>query len=143
MSKSYISPSLRRRVSDRANHSCEYCLIPEALSLSSHHVDHIIAEKHGGHTTPENLALSRSLCNQTKGSDIASIDPNTAETVRLYNPRKDIWTEHFTLEVATGLIQPQTAIGRVTAKLLRINRLESLPVRQLLAKIGYIPSKKT
>jgi 5-methylcytosine-specific restriction endonuclease McrA len=123
MSKSYISPSLRRRVSDRANHSCEYCLIPEALSLSSHHVDHIIAE--------------------TKGSDIASIDPNTAETVRLYNPRKDIWTEHFTLEVATGLIQPQTAIGRVTAKLLRINRLESLPVRQLLAKIGYIPSKKT
>jgi 5-methylcytosine-specific restriction endonuclease McrA len=115
MSKTYISPSLRRSVSDRANHSCEYCLIPEALSLSSHQVDHIIAEKHGGKTIPDN--------------------PQTGETVRLYNPRKDTWTEHFSLEVASGLIQPQTAIGRVTVKLLRINRLESLPVRQLLAKI--------
>jgi 5-methylcytosine-specific restriction endonuclease McrA len=135
MSKTYISPSLRRSVSDRANHSCEYCLILEALSLSSHQVDHIIAEKHGGKTIPDNLALSCSLCNQAKGSDIASIDPQTGETVRLYNPRKDTWTEHFSLEVASGLIQPQTAIGRVTVKLLRINRLESLPVRQLLAKI--------
>jgi 5-methylcytosine-specific restriction endonuclease McrA len=139
MSKGYISPSLRRMVGDRANHCCEYCLIPEALSLASHHVDHIIAEKHGGHTTPDNLALSCSLCNQAKGSDIASIDPNTGETVRLYNPRKDTWTKHFTLEVTSGLIQPQTAIGRVTAQLLRINRLENLPVRQLLAKTGHIP----
>ncbi|AGF51406.1 sll2007 [Synechocystis sp. PCC 6803] len=138
MSKSYISPSLRRLVSDRANHSCEYCLIPEALSLSSHHVDHIIAEKHGGHSTPENLAFSFSLCNQAKGSDIASIDPHTGETVRLYNPRKDIWTNHFTLESISGLVQPKTAIGRVTANLLRINRVESLTVRQILAKIGEL-----
>ncbi|WP_223342956.1 MULTISPECIES: HNH endonuclease [unclassified Synechocystis] len=58
MSKSYISPSLRRIVGDRANDCCEYCLIPEALLLSSHHVDHIIAEKHGGHSTLENLALA-------------------------------------------------------------------------------------
>lgn len=138
MSKTYISASLRRIVGDRANGCCEYCLIPEALSLSSHQVDHVIAEKHGGDTTPDNLALSCSLCNQAKGSDIASIDPNTWETVRLYNPRKDSWRDHFTLEVENGLIQPQTAIGRVTVKLLRMNRLESLPVRQILIKTGYI-----
>ncbi|MBE9239782.1 HNH endonuclease [Synechocystis salina] len=136
MSKSYISPSLRRTVGDRANDCCEHCLIPEALSLSSHHVAHIIAEKHGGHSTLENLALACALCNLAKGSDIASIDPHTGETVRLYNPRKDIWTDHFTLESVSGLIQPKTAIGRVTANLLRINRLENLTVRQLLAKIG-------
>jgi 5-methylcytosine-specific restriction endonuclease McrA len=113
------------------------------LSLSSHQVDHVIAEKHGGDTTPDNLALSCSLCNQAKGSDIASIDPNTGKTIRLYNPRRDTWTEHFTFEVESGLIQPQTAIGRVTAKLLRINRLENLPVRQILAKTGHIPPPRS
>jgi hypothetical protein len=51
--------------------------MPEKLSLASHQVDHIIAEKHGGQTLAENLALSCSLCNQAKGSDIASIDPDT------------------------------------------------------------------
>jgi len=131
MSKSYISASLRRIVGDRANGCCEYCLIPEALSLSSHHVDHVIAEKHGDHTNSDNLALSCSLCNQAKGSDIASIDPNTGETVRLYNPRKDTWTNHFSLQVDSGLIQTQTPIGLVTVKLLRINRPESIRVRQI------------
>ena len=142
MSKTYISASLRRMVGDRAKGCCEYCLIPEALSLSSHQVDHVIAEKHDGDTTPENLALSCCLCNQAKGSDIASIDPNTGKVVRLYNPRKDTWTDHFTLEVKSGLIHPQTAIARVTAKLLRINRLENLSVRQILSKTGYLSNQK-
>lgn len=82
MSRTYISATLRRTVSDRAQNCCEYCLIPEMLALASHQVDHIIAEKHGGATTTENLALSCPLCNQAKGSDIASIDPDTGDTVR-------------------------------------------------------------
>ncbi|MDX2256337.1 MAG: HNH endonuclease signature motif containing protein [Pseudanabaenaceae cyanobacterium bins.39] len=89
MSKSYISTKLRKLVSDRAQNSCEYCLITESLTLASHQVDHVIAEKHGGKTTEENLALSCSLCNQAKGSDIASIDLETGDVIRLYNPRQD------------------------------------------------------
>jgi hypothetical protein len=50
MSKTYISASLRRMVGDRAQGNCEYCLIPETLTVSSHQVDHVIAEKHGGKT---------------------------------------------------------------------------------------------
>ena len=138
MSKTYISANLRRLVGDRAQECCEYCLMPEKLSLASHQVDHIIAEKHGGQTLAENLALSCSLCNQAKGSDIASIDPDTSDTVRLYNPRQDQWREHFYLESESGIIHPKTAIGRVTVKLLRINRLESLPIRQILGQINQI-----
>ncbi|WP_366048772.1 HNH endonuclease [Microcoleus sp. PH2017_11_PCY_U_A] len=37
-------------ICDRATGCCEYCLIPETLALSSHQVDHIIAEKHRGET---------------------------------------------------------------------------------------------
>ena len=74
---SYISINLRSQVIERANDLCEYCLIPQSFSFAKHEVDHIIARKHGGQTTSENLALSCSLCNKHKGSDIASIDPQT------------------------------------------------------------------
>ncbi len=135
MSKTYVSASLRRMVCDRANGYCEYCLIPEALALSSHQIDHIIAEKHSGETVGSNLALSCSICNKNKGSDIASIDPETGEVVRLYHPRKDRWENHFQIQTESGIIQPLTAIGRVTVRLLQINRAECLTERKLSIKI--------
>ncbi len=125
-------------MADRAKNCCEYCLVPESLALASYQVDHIIAEKHGGTTTEENLALSCPLCNQAKGSDIASIDPETGDTVRLYHPRQDNWKEHFGIEITNGMILPFSAIGRVTINLLRINRSSRLPVRQILIKAGVI-----
>ncbi|MEO6860785.1 MAG: HNH endonuclease signature motif containing protein [Microcoleus sp.] len=134
MSKTYVSASLRRMVCDRAKGCCEYCLIPETLALSSHQVDHIIAEKHRGETVESNLALSCSLCNKNKGSDIASIDPETGEVVRLYNPRKDRWEDNFQLQTESGAIEPLTAIGRVTVRLLQVNGAECLTQRKLLSK---------
>jgi len=64
---------MRRRVIERAADCCEYCLIHQDLAASIHQVDHVIAEKHGGETKPDNLALSRMLCNRRKASDIGSI----------------------------------------------------------------------
>ncbi|GCL37357.1 MAG: HNH endonuclease [Sphaerospermopsis kisseleviana] len=136
MSKSYIPNSVRKMVFNRAQGCCEYCLIPEKLVLANHQIDHVIAEKHGGATVLENLALSCSLCNQAKGSDIASIDPDSGDTVRLYNPRKDIWQEHFILNSQSGMIEPLTAIGRVTVQLLRMNRVEYLPVRKIISSLN-------
>ncbi|MFS8117800.1 MAG: HNH endonuclease signature motif containing protein, partial [Microcoleus sp.] len=97
--------------------------------------DHIIAEKHTGETVESNLALSCSICNKNKGSDIASIDPETGEVVRLYNPRKDSWEDHFQIKPESGIIQPLTAIGRVTVRLLQVNRAEYLTERKLSIKI--------
>ncbi|MDX2213905.1 MAG: HNH endonuclease signature motif containing protein [Oculatellaceae cyanobacterium bins.114] len=138
MSKTYIPANLRLFVFDRAQGCCEYCLIPERMSLASHQIDHVIAEKHGGATIEENLALSCMLCNQAKGSDIASIDPETGNTVRLYHPRQDQWTKHFRFFPETGMIQPLTAIGRVTVQLLQVNRAGSLPVRHILAQANAL-----
>ena len=138
MSKTYVTAELRRLVVDRAQGSCEYCLIPESLTLASHQVDHVIAEKHGGETTAANLALSCSLCNLAKGSDITSIDPTTSEIVRLYHPRQDSWHDHFQLEADTGMIQPLSAIARVTVRLLQLNRAERLSERKLLIRAGVL-----
>ena len=58
MSKTYVPVDLRRKVRQRANLICEYCLQPEGDGLFSHEVEHIVAEKHRGKTISENLALA-------------------------------------------------------------------------------------
>ena len=62
-----IGEPLRAAVRDRANRRCEYCRIPEIVSLVLHEVDHIVATKHGGTNKSENLALCCTLCNRHKG----------------------------------------------------------------------------
>ncbi|GAK58815.1 HNH endonuclease [Candidatus Vecturithrix granuli] len=62
----YISAELRRVVHKRAEGRCEYCLMPEFATFAAHEIDHIIAQKHGGQTTLENLALACILCNKLR-----------------------------------------------------------------------------
>ena len=136
MSKSYVSTSLRRLVAKRSHDCCEYCLQPEAFAFCPHEVDHIIAEKHDGKTVESNLALACKFCNTFKGSDIASIDPETQITTPLYHPRHDRWQDHFILQDAE--LMGLTAIGRTTIWLLRLNRNDRLQERQLWLALGLI-----
>ncbi|GAB4227179.1 MAG: HNH endonuclease signature motif containing protein [Elainellaceae cyanobacterium] len=137
---SYIPAALRRSVYDRAKGCCEYCFTPELASFASHEVDHIIAEKHGGLTQEDNLALSCSLCNKHKGSDLASIDPQTGEITPLYHPRRDRWSDHFCLTEAE--FTPLSSVGRVTVRLLQLNRSDRVEERRLLieANVLELPS---
>lgn len=139
MSKTYIPVAVRKQVGDRAKNCCEYCLMPEIASFAPHEVDHIIAKKHGGLTQAENLALSCTLCNKYKGSDITSIDPKTGEIVPLYHPRQDSWSKHFYLKDAE--ITPLTAKGRVTVRLLQLNRPERVQERQLLIEAEILATQ--
>ncbi|HSN78690.1 MAG TPA: HNH endonuclease [Anaerolineae bacterium] len=132
----HISAALRQQVFERANGRCEYCLLPENVALVPHQVDHIVALKHSGSTEPDNLALSCTLCNKHKGSDLASLDPETDTVVPLFNPRQDEWPEHFVIE--EGLIIPLTPIGRVTVRLLQFNTPPRVEERRLLLLAGAI-----
>src|SRR4051794_5939495 len=85
-----------------------YCLIHEDDTFYGCQIEHVIAEKHGGATTEENLALACVFCNQFKGSDIASMSPTSGQLIRLFNPRLDQWSEHFTLAADGGTIAPLT-----------------------------------
>ncbi|MEC4893950.1 MAG: hypothetical protein SAL07_23895 [Oscillatoria sp. PMC 1051.18] len=58
------------------------------------------------------------------------------EIVRLYHPRRDRWLDHFKLE--KGEIIPLTAIGRVTVRLLQINRSERIKERKLLTQANIL-----
>ncbi|MEG4630263.1 HNH endonuclease signature motif containing protein [Microcoleus sp. AR_TQ3_B6] len=130
MTSSLIPAELRRLVIERASGHCEYCLIHQDVSIYSHEVDHIIALKHGGKTRADNLALSCLSCNRYKGSDLATIDPINDEIVPLFNPRRQVWDEHFLLNGAR--IEGITQIGQATSRLLKLNAPNRILERQVL-----------
>ena len=129
---------LRRRVIQRAANRCEYCLLHQDLAATAHQVDHVIAEKHRGDTTFENLALSCTICNRRKASDIASLDPETGQLVALFNPRMQDWSEHFAIRgpEIVGL----TPEGRTTVEFLQLNCYERLVERAELIAAGQFPN---
>lgn len=137
MSEFYIRAALRRQIRERAGSCCEYCLLAEADAFFPHEPDHIIAIKHGGPNTLDNLCWACFDCNRFKGSDIASHDTIRGELVPLFNPRNHIWNEHF--QIQDGQIIPLTSIGRVTAFLLKFNLPTRVEVRETLARTGRYP----
>jgi len=132
-----VSASLRKLVRQRANGSCEYCLMPQSASAFEHEPDHIIPIQHGGDTTAENLALACLRCNRRKGPNIGSFDPKTGALVSFYNPRTQKWKEHFRLN--DGIIQPLTPEARVTIKILRFNDEQQVDERNRLIALGLYP----
>lgn len=141
MSGTYISAALRREVVRRAGEICEYGLIHQDDALLGCAVDHIVSEKHGGQTEFENLALSCTLCNRRKGTDLASVVPETRRVVALFNPRTDSWIEHFRLSGDVLTIHPRTDVGTVTARLLGFNDFHRQAERALLREDGRYPPR--
>jgi 5-methylcytosine-specific restriction endonuclease McrA len=133
----YIPAELRRQVRERAHYCCEYCLISEGFDFYTYEVDHIVAEKHRGTTSLENLCLSCFECNHFKGSDLGSVDVETDTVVPLFHPRRMRWEDHFRLE--DGVIVPLSPEGRVTEFLLRFNNTERVDERQQLIQEGRYP----
>lgn len=127
-----VSSRGRQQVRRRAEGRCEYCLVHEADGYVGYQIDHIIARKHSGATSLDNLAFACLLCNRYKGSDVAAPDPTTGEIVPLFHPRQQRWQEHFTLQ--GGLIVPRSSIGRATANLLRLNTPERVLERMEFVK---------
>ena len=135
----YISPETRQIVANCANFVCEYCLIAEADAYFRFQVEHIISRKHGGSSELENLALACVFCNRYKGSDIASLIPESNELVRFFNPRINRWREHFRFNGV--VIEPLTAIGEATVRILQMNHDDQLLERQVLSRRGRYPSE--
>jgi hypothetical protein len=115
-----MTPFMRELVRDRAKHRCEYCRLPRrVVPLAPFHIEHIIARQHGGSDDPANLAFACDRCNLFKGPNLSAIDPETGNVVRLFDPRRDNWDEHFgqTNYFVVGLSE----IGRATIRLLNMN----------------------
>lgn len=132
----YISEQLRSFVAQRADYSCEYCLLPSAYSFFTFHIDHIISRKHDGETDAANLAYACTLCNRNKGTDLGTILTKNGSLIPFFNPRIDTWDAHFELK-ETGIIYATSDIGRATVKIFDLNHAESIIERSSLMTMGW------
>ncbi len=124
-----------RTVWQRASDRCEYCRLPQASApLFVFHVEHIRAKQHRGDDDPANLALACPASNRFKGPNLSAIDPETDKLVALFNPRTDMWKEHFAFVGA--LIAGRTPTGRATAALLNLNAEARVAMRTELQARG-------
>ena len=127
-----MDATTRDVVRRRADNRCEYCLLPQAYSELTHHVEHIVAKQHGGSDDVDNLALACHRCNLRKGPNLTGVDPLSGELVPLFHPRRDRWAEHFLFHGVR--IQGITPAGRATVKVLAMNDARRLELRsELLA----------
>ncbi len=127
-----MNRELSRFVRERAGYLCEYCGLAESSFPLRFQIDHVRAEKHKGETIESNLALACTHCNRHKGPNIAGFDAQTGQTIRLFNPRTDVWEEHFAVDGPR--VVGKTAIGRATASVLEMNTTDRLLVRATLMK---------
>src|SRR2546423_3999825 len=118
----------------RAGFRCEYCHFPERFAELRFQLDHIRAEQHGGPSVLAKVAWCCLRCNKHKGPNLSGVDPRTNRVVRLFNPRKDIWEQHFAWDGPTlvGL----TAVARATTNVLRCNDPDALLAREALMAEG-------
>jgi hypothetical protein len=112
-------------------------LVPQQADALPFHIDHIIAQQHGGESVAGNLALACYACNLHKGPNLAGRDPRTLKVVRLFDPRRHPWHRHFRWD--GPVLMGRTAIGRATVVTLGINRPHRVELRQFLIGEGTFP----
>lgn len=127
----------RDLVRNRARLRCEYCRLHQDYSELIHHIEHIVAKKHGGSDDSENLALACHRCNLHKGSNLSGVDQKSGTVVPLFHPRRQLWADHF--EFDGEWIRGKTPTGRATVQVLGMNDPRRRQLRTLILRLGETP----
>jgi hypothetical protein len=133
-----IPRALRELVTARAKGLCEYCQTAQAIVIEIE-IDHIIPISAGGETVEYNLCLACAGCNSFKHDALTAVDPETKQTVSLYNPRTQNWDEHFIWSDTASRLIGITPCGRATIEKLKINREHAVRARERWVKAGWHP----
>lgn len=141
MSEKSIPAELRRLVTARARHCCEYCSTQSRYSSDPLTMDHITPRSLSGPTLADNLALCCHGCNQHKARRTSALDPVTDSLVSLFNPRAQSWDAHFAWNNDFTLMLGLTPTGRATIAALQLNRLGLVNLRRVLYAVGEHPPK--
>ena len=117
-----------RLVHERAHHCCEYCQTCRDIIGQTMHVDHIDP---GGSDHPDNLCLACPNCNLIKSNAVSAPDPETGETLPLFNPRTQKWHDHFAWIDNGRRVAGLTPTARATVERLRMNQPAMVVARSL------------
>jgi HNH endonuclease len=128
-----------RLVAERARDACEYCRSQARFATHSFSVEHVVPLNAGGSDEPENLALACQGCNNHKYTKTEARDPISGALVPLFNPRLQLWRDHFLWSADFTRILGTTPVGRATVEALHLNRAGLLNLRELLYAAGKHP----
>jgi hypothetical protein len=133
--------SLRERVARTAGYRCGYCQTPESIAGFRLTIEHIVPKAKGGKTIEVNLWLACHACNEFKAARIQGRDLTTGKTVRLFNPRRQVWSNHFSWSEDGTEVIGLTPSGRATVITLQLNRPEIVAARSLWVQVGWWPPR--
>ncbi len=122
-----------------AQYRCGYCLTSQQISGAQMHIEHITPLAYGGSSNENNLWLSCAWCNSYKATKTHAVDPQSGAEVPLFNPRTQVWLEHFRWSEDGTQIIGLTDIGRATVVALQMNNDYILPARRYWVVAGWHP----
>lgn len=112
MPREYIGPEDRQYISERAGGRCEYCKSPAEFATQAFSIEYAKTE---------------------------AADPVDGTMVSLYNPRTQVWLEHFRWHAGFTLVAGVTPPGRATVEALHLNRPGIVNMRRVLFMAGCHP----
>ena len=137
-SRRKIPAAIRRQVMLDAGERCSYCRSPAFAGVPMV-LDHIIPLVAGGSSAIENLCLACYRCNEFKNLRTDARDPHSGQIVPLFNPRQQLWIEHFGWSEDGLLIVPHTSCGQATIELLHLNNEWLVRARRIWILAGIHP----
>ncbi len=109
----------------------------QSLQGATFHVEHVRPRSKGGASDLANLAWSCPGCNLYKSSRTTAVDPATGTPVSLFDPRTDVWADHFAFSDVT--VVGLTPKGRATALALHFNDERRQRIREAERLFGLFP----
>lgn len=134
-----MKPVIRKFVEQRAAGRCEYCHAPGGPLAYTLHVEHIHPRSAGGANDPSNYALACAPCNAAKGKALSGFDPETQSDQPLFNPRRDVWDDHFHWNLETCAMEGRTPTGHATIARMKLNAAPQIAGRQMWRELSLWP----
>jgi hypothetical protein len=138
---SELPKTLDKEIRTEARNRCGYCLGEQKYILAWLEIEHIYPRAKGGTSEKENLWLACPFCNAFKSSQTHSTDPKTKRKVSLFNPRTQIWKNHFEFGSDKVTIIGKTMCGRATVKALKLNNELAFETRKHWVSVGWYPPR--
>jgi hypothetical protein len=140
MARIRLNAQADARIRAEARNRCGYCLSPQNLVMARLEIEHIIPLAKGGTNDESNLWLACPICNSHKSDKTSAVDPETGETVPLFNPRAQKWSDHFRWSEDGIRILGLTPIGRASIIALHLSDdPDALEVRSYWVLAGWHP----
>lgn len=134
-----LSLQTKNLIFESSNGLCEYCHSQAEYSFAAYSIEMVVPKSKEGQMETRNLAFVCQGCSNHKYRKTEGFDSVTNETVKFFNPRIDVWKEHFAWNEDTSLLVGLTAKGRATIKELKMNRPTLIELRAILVRLGKHP----